>query len=226
MTLKTIPSPKMLHMLFGFGTASTAPNIPEIQALFLSKIPELSDGGASGYVWLSQAIANPEGDDAEPPLLGGVFGILALQDTDDEEDMLALMNPIAEEAAERYPESNVTFGPTFEKYDSFLEWYEVYFDQSAAGTNMWMGSRLLDKEALTGDVDKLAADLDRIAANRTDTMSLMVHLVAGKGVQEAEPRGGENAVLPAWRRSYAHSRRFYPPPFRARPYDLEWPSGN
>ncbi|KAL2112209.1 hypothetical protein VUR80DRAFT_8269 [Thermomyces stellatus] len=203
-TLRTIPSPKMLHMLFSFGTASTAPNIPEIQALFLSKVPELSDGGASGYVWISNALENPEGENSELPELAGVFGLLTLQDTDDEEDMLALMNPIVEEAAERYLESNVTFGPLFEKYDSFLEWFEVYWDQSPAGQNTWMGSRLLDEEALTGNFEQLAANLERLG-DTMDTMSLMVHLVAGKGVQEAEPRGGGNAVLPAWRKAYAHS---------------------
>lgn len=200
----------MLHMLFSFGTASTAPDIPEIQALFLSKIPDLLDAGASGYVWVSKALENPEGEDADPPLLAGVFGILALQDTDDEEDMLALMDPIAEEAAERYPASDVTFSPQFEKFDSFLDWYNVYFDQGPAGTNMWMGSRLLDEEALTGDAEKLAADLD-LLMDSTEETSLMVLIVAGKGVHEAEPRGGGNAVLPAWRKSYAHARKFYTP---------------
>ena len=192
-------------MTFALGTDYTAPNISDIQALFLSKVPELSDGGATGYAWLSKALEAPEG--LESTMLGGAFGILALQDTHDEEDFLALMGPIAEEAKERFPESNVTFAPMFEKYDSFLDWFKVYDDQSPAGANVWMGSRLLDEEALKGDLEKLAGNLDRLG---DDGGSLMVHLVAGKGVHKAKPRGGENAVLPAWRKAYAHSRKLHP----------------
>lgn len=147
-------------MTFGLGAASTDPNIAGRQALFLSKVPELSDGGASGYAWLFKDFENP--DPATGPLnLGGVSGHLALQDTHDEEAMLALMNPIAEEAAEHFPASNITFGLVFEKYDSFLDWFDVHCDQSAAGMDLWIGSRLFDGEAL-GDSDKLAGDLDRM----------------------------------------------------------------
>lgn len=198
----------MLHMQFSLATASTAPNITDIQALFLSKVPKLSDGGAAGYAFLSKDQENPLGENADPPLISGVLGFLTLQDTHDEENMLALMNPIVEEAAERYPESKVTFETQFEKYDSFLEWFDLHYDQGAAGMNMWMGSRLLDQEALTGDFEKLAAQVDRLA-DTTGGNTMMVFLVAGKGVQEAEPRGGGSAVLPAWRKSYAHSSKFH-----------------
>ncbi|MBE3050261.1 hypothetical protein IMZ48_48745 [Candidatus Bathyarchaeota archaeon] len=187
-------------MAFVLGIASTDPNVPGIQALFLSKVPELSDSGASGYVFFSKAFENP--DSAGAPMMGGLFGNLTLQDTHDEEAMLALMAPIVEEAAERFPGSNTTLFPVFEKYDSFLEWYEVTFDQSPAGTNRWTGSRLLGEEALAGDVDALAGNLDRLWDKGVDVVVVLI--VGGEGVHEAEPRGGGNAVLPAWRWAYAH----------------------
>ncbi|SPO00052.1 related to isoamyl alcohol oxidase [Cephalotrichum gorgonifer] len=201
-TLRVIPSPKMLHMIFMLGTTSTAPNITDIQALFLSKVPSLSDSGLAGYVWLAKEMVNPAGPDPGPPLLGGIFGMLTLQDTDDEKDMLNLMEPIVEEAAQRFPDSNVTFGPVIEKYGSFQDWYSVYHDNGAAGSSQWLGSRLFGEDTLTGDAGELAARLDRL---EDLTGQLMVYMVSGKGVFEAEPRGGGTAVSPAWRTSYVHN---------------------
>jgi hypothetical protein len=34
-----------------------------------------------------------------------------------------------------------------------------------------------------------------------------VFLVSGKGVHQAKPRGGGNAVLPAWRTSWVHASK-------------------
>ena len=73
------------------------------------------------------------------------------------------------------------------------------------GADVWMGSRLFDNEALAGN-DDLAEIIERLE----DVVDeLMVIMVGGKGVWKADIRGGENAVLPAWRSAYTHNSRFY-----------------
>lgn len=128
-----------------------------------------------------------------------------LQDTHDEEVMLALMEPLAWEAAMRFPDSGVIFRPKFAMYDSVLEWISVYTDAKPAGADVWMGSRLFDSEALA-DRDGLAGVIERLG----DIVGeFMVLVVGGMGVWRAEVRDGENSVLPAWRSAYTHNSAFY-----------------
>lgn len=202
--MRTIPSPKLLHMTFMLATGVEDPNIPGMQALFFSHIPRLSNGGASGYTWLSRKrnVTNVSGSQT---FLGGVFGGLVLQDTHDEEIMLALMEPLTLDAAKRFPDTGIIFRPEFETYDSFLEWITVYTDEMPVGADVWMGSRLFDGEALA-DGDGLADVIERLG----DVVDeLMVIMVRGKGVWRADIRGGVNAVLPAWRSAYTHNSGFH-----------------
>lgn len=139
--------------------------------------------------------------------MGGVFGAFVLQGTHDEEDMLALMEPLASASAKRFPESGVVFRPKFERYDSILEWISVYADEKPVGADVWMGSRLFDGKALA-DRDSLA---DVIEGLGDVVGELMVIVVGGKGAWRAEVRGGENSVLPAWGSAYTHNSGFYRP---------------
>src|SRR6202012_4999577 len=72
----------------------------------------------------------------------------------------------------------------------------------SVGSSERLGSRLLSRGALTGNQTKLKNAL-RTASNGTWT--LLNHLVAGKGVQNAKIPGGNNSVCPAWRNNtYIH----------------------
>lgn len=198
--MRTIASPKILHMTFRLAVGAGNPDVSGIQALYLSHVPRLSDGGASGYTWLSKNRNGTNPTDGQA-MMGGVFGDLVLLDTHDEEAMLALMEPLTSEAATRFPDSGVIFRPKFERYDSFLEWISVYTDATPAGADVWMGARLFDREALA-DRDGLAGVIERLG----DVVGeLMVLVVGGMGVWRSEARGGENSVLPAWRSAYTHN---------------------
>ena len=69
------------------------------------------------------------------------------------------------------------------------------------GENVAIGSRLLDSEALTTDPQRLE---DALRASTPEPWTYQGHVVAGRGVRDAVVAGGENAVLPAWRRTYSH----------------------
>lgn len=66
-------------------------------------------------------------------------------------------------------------------------------------------SRLLDKDVLTKDLDALS---EALKPALLDDGWLATYLVAGKGVNEAKPCGGGNAVHPARRKAYVHARKY------------------
>jgi hypothetical protein len=89
-------------------------------------------------------------------------------------------------------------------YPSFWDWYKDANGPLDAGSDVILGSRLLDQKALTGDgnASLVKETLKIVTAGRNP---LMVYLVAGKGVRDARPRDGGNSVSPAWRRALVHA---------------------
>lgn len=66
-----------------------------------------------------------------------------------------------------------------------------------------MSSRLLDRDALTSNLTKAKEAYELFADGGGSNM----FMVSGKGVHDAVPRGGSNAVLPAWRSTYVHASK-------------------
>lgn len=75
---------------------------------------------------------------------------------------------------------------------------------SAAGLDEYVGSRLLSKEAVTSNLTAAAAAYKQFSLSGLGT----AYLVSGKGVFNAKPPGGGDAVCPAWRTSYIHASKF------------------
>lgn len=198
--MKVYKTPKITASGFLIGTSAAAPFKYDLLAYILSQFPSLSDAGLSGYTNLSPQTPNPAGGSDE---VAGIQGIFAAQDVNDPEYILKLFKPINDTIQKRWPGA-VQFIATKEEYGSFLEWYDVYFDQGAAGVTLYLASRLLGEEAL-GDGKEFRGALEEslIAAG-----GLTVHLIAGKGVRDAKPRGGSAAVNPGWRKTYIHASKF------------------
>ena len=66
-----------------------------------------------------------------------------------------------------------------------------------------VGSRLLDTEALTTNLTAVKVALQGFIP-QGDGQSASIDLVSGKGVWNAMPRGGSDAVNPAWRKAVVH----------------------
>jgi len=77
----------------------------------------------------------------------------------------------------------------------FLE----YADASTAGVDKVVGSWLLPADTLTDEdfKDTLMTFLGESGGR--------LYMVSGKGVWDAEPRGGGDAVNPAWRKALVHA---------------------
>ena len=80
-------------------------------------------------------------------------------------------------------------------------------DAQAAGYSGRLGSRLLDKRALTLNVDDLKAALKK---STPLPWSLLGHLTAGPGTHSPPDGipGGSNAVGPGWRMAYTHVGKY------------------
>ena len=94
-----------------------------------------------------------------------------------------------------------------QSYDTWLDFFEINFDNGTAGSSTVMVSRLIGEDALTGDPE---AFQDAIKAATGTSELVGFYPLGGKGVHEATPRGGSNSVNPGWRKAYVHSRKSSP----------------
>ncbi|KAK5999244.1 VAO-type flavoprotein oxidase [Cladobotryum mycophilum] len=200
-TIKTHPTPKVLSILWMATTDPKEPFVFDIITYMMSQIPGLMKQGLSGYNLITGGIPNPFPMPGLPKELAGLLGTCILQDVDDPEAANKLFKPINDTIKERWG-GKVVFYTNLTQYDSWLGWYNENYDMGQAGGSSFIVSRLLDGETLTGDPKKLTAAL-KSATKASGSMSAF--MVAGKGVQDAKPRGGSNAINPAWRKAYVHA---------------------
>ncbi|KAF0321629.1 FAD binding domain-containing protein, partial [Colletotrichum asianum] len=195
------PSPAITHTFWAIRTEPDASYLPALTAYVLSQMPALERAGMSMYCTSSRVLMdNPFPVQSLPAQIAGVMGVALLQDQVDPEAMRELWQPINATIAARWPEA--MFVLQTEHFASWFDWFDKYRDARPVGYHLIFASRLLDEAALTEDVDALAAAVGT-ATERVGRVTAF--LVSGRGVHEAVPRGGGNAVHPAWRRAYIHA---------------------
>ena len=80
-------------------------------------------------------------------------------------------------------------------------------DVSQAGQDIVLGSRLLDKETVTGNQTRLKEAIKGFVGTGPGS-SGGPFLLGGRGVWDAVLRDGSDAVNPAWRKALAHFSEF------------------
>lgn len=161
------------------------------------------DAGLSGYNFITTGSPNPVPVPGAPDEIAGMMGSVIVQDADSPDALDKIFKPLNDTIKEKWHGEAKLFQITT-AYDSFLDWFNVNYDQGTAGTSAYLVSRLLDEQALTLDTDALK---EAVKSASVQASGLQVFMVGGKGVQHAEPRGGGNAVNPGWRDSYVHARK-------------------
>lgn len=117
------------------------------------------------------------------------------------DSLTTVVNQLFADATSLYPGRFATY-TNATSYPDFWGYYEINNGPLSAGSDILLGSRLLDGKALTGNLTALAEAYKTASA---PGLGAQAFLVSGKGVHNAKPRGGSNAVNPAWRRAYVHS---------------------
>jgi hypothetical protein len=202
MTMMTFPSPQVLNNNFYFFTTSTTAGAFDAVTYFVSKLPELAAAGVSGYPLIYDNVRNPVITTRNN--LTGIAGKLVMFDTKDPAEFKKILDPIVKHINATWP--GFVFSQNTTSYPNYLSWYSEHYDSSAAGHGSIMASRLLDAKALAGNTTALGTAYKKFQGS--DLTSLFI--VSGKGVWEAKPRGGGNAVSPAWRTAIVHSSEFHP----------------
>ncbi|KAF2092444.1 FAD-binding domain-containing protein [Rhizodiscina lignyota] len=187
-TIRTVPATPIAVYDFTLEAEPNSTTYWDIVKYFLAQFPALAASNVSAYTYLypnMDSVASFE----------GVFALSNPASANALEDMWI---PFWSHVNETYPNKTVakaksTIFPNL--YSLFLE----YADTSGAGVDKVVGSRLLPSEALTDDAFSNALiDFLGDSGGR-------LYMVSGKGVWDAEPRGGNNAVNPAWRNALVHA---------------------
>ncbi|KAJ0332175.1 hypothetical protein COL5a_001879 [Colletotrichum fioriniae] len=201
-TVKTHPEKKLTMVLFMAFTVPEAPFTLDLATWAASQLPYLSDSGLSGYLMATVNSTPPIPIPGLPERVAGLMGKTIILDTQDTAKINEIFRPLNKTIQERWP-GQVNLLVLTQPYDSFAAWYAENFDDGQAGGSIYLISRFLDKKTLTNDLDALKSALEPILLNDG---WLGTYLVAGKGVNEAKPRGGGNSVHPVWRKAYVHAR--------------------
>ncbi|KAH8907907.1 FAD-binding domain-containing protein [Coniochaeta sp. PMI_546] len=197
-TMRTYPTPQLTNLFLTLATVnSSSPRVWDMVAYVLSQFPSLGDAGLSGYGYLFNAIPNPL--DGGVTSVSGMIASVVLQDTQSPRVMTDLWAPVLTHISQTWPE--VIIDTNITTFPSFLAWYHEHHDTTPTGNDTYVGSRLLDETALTANLTASAEAFKQMSSGGVST----AYLVSGKGVHDALPRGGGDAVLPAWRRAYIHA---------------------
>ena len=199
--VKAHPTNRVAAQILSFAplTANDSSAFMDAVTIVHQNYPDLSDSGFSGYG--SWSIYSPT------PLVGNystgfIHTIAVLGKTAPEAEQL-----FASTAAQlkKYNGTSLHMTteylsfPTYSAYYSALSGIETPVGQTAA-----IGSRLLDREALTGSAAALKAMLRSIAGTPEQATSTNIVFVGG-GQVFADAADAFSGVNPAWRRSYVHN---------------------
>jgi hypothetical protein len=195
-TIKAFPSSPFVTVTIQIGTAPESEQFWDFSTYLLSQYPALSELGIGGYGTLSP---NSSVNSTLYGGFAGIFYIPALYPTNTSSSLASAFSPIINHVQTTWPGQFQTL-ISEKTYPQFNDFFLVTSGPDYAGIDIQVGSRLLDAKALSGDLPALKKALKGSMAPG----GLNPYLLSGKGVRDAVPRGGSDAVNPAWRTSLVH----------------------
>lgn len=171
-------------------------------ASILSQYSSLDAQGISGYTFINPNFTSAAFNITSPvDAFYESFNLPLLHPENSTALLAKALNDVFNTATAPYPGSFVqSVAPRL--WDDFYSFYTVNNGPLNAGFDFIIGSRLLSTESLT---DNQTAVIEAFRAAAPPSSSTEVNLVAGHGVRNAQPRGGSNAVNPAWRKALVHT---------------------
>ena len=199
-TVKTVPSPQIVGLLFQITQPLSEPDAQvDIMRYMLRHFPDLGRQNVSGYSYLyNQCPSRIRADNGTAPI-SCFAGAFALQDTANVTAITALFMPLFAHIKSTWPVATTMAIPLY--FPNHLAWSRTMVEPNEAGQTQYVGSHLLDERALTS----VTAESKQAFADFASVSVATAFLVGGRGVMDAVPAGGSNAVLPAWRKTYVHA---------------------
>jgi hypothetical protein len=164
---------------------------------FVSQYPLLAEHNLAGYGGI---YPNTTLNSTNYGGFQGVFVLPVLSPSNTTSSVEGILAPILNFINSTWP-NEFAFQTESAEYSSFYDWWLLSNGPDNGGIEILVGSRLLDAQALSGDLVALRTALQGFTPPGGASM---VYLVGGKGVRDVVPRGGSDAVNPAWRKALVH----------------------
>ncbi|QKX58297.1 uncharacterized protein TRUGW13939_05419 [Talaromyces rugulosus] len=193
-TVRTVPSSPIAVYDFTIEAQINSRAYWDSVAYLLAQYPTLSDSNVAAYTYMypNTSAAGLGGD------IASFEAVFALYDPASANILENLLKPFLHHVNETYS-GQITTKATSTIFPNFYSMFLKYADDGGAGVDKVVGSRLLPPETLTKDAFRGALmDFMGDAGGR-------LYMVSGKGVWDAKPRGGSDAVNPAWRKALIHA---------------------
>jgi hypothetical protein len=193
-TIRTVPATPIAVYDFTLEAEPNSTVYWDIVTYFLAQFPGLAASNVSAYTYLFPNISSG----ASGGSVATFEVVLALSNPASGNTLEEMWIPFWSYVNETYPNATVAKAKSIifpNLYSLFLE----YADSAGAGVDKVVGSRLLPSETLTDEAFSSAL------VNFLGDSGGRLYMVSGKGVWDAQPRGGSNAVNPAWRGALIHA---------------------
>ena len=195
-TVKAYPRLPTVTYSFAFNTSANSQTYWEMVGYFHSQIPSMSEKGAMGYYYIVPYDPTTANISYAGKLLGAFFFPHKTM-----AQASAIMGPVVNHIKTQSDGGDDVKVVTIvtPPVDFTTMWLNN--PPESVGVDGRLGSYLLTNHSLHGNITALAETLKIITPPGEFTLG---HMVAGPGVRNAKIPGGEDAVLPAWRRAYTH----------------------
>ncbi|KAL9070885.1 MAG: hypothetical protein Q9157_005661 [Trypethelium eluteriae] len=193
-TVRTFPASPIALYDFKLQAAPNSTVYWDIMGHLLAQLPDLSAANVSAFTYLYPNITPSESGGP----VASFEGVFALPEPTSSSSLEDLLTPIWRYVNETYPNQTVTQAKST-VYPNLYSLFLDFADDSAAGVDKVVGSWLLPPDTLTDDAftDALISFLGNSGGR--------LYMVSGRGVWNAQPRGGSDAVNPAWRKALVHA---------------------
>ncbi|PMB63643.1 putative FAD-linked oxidoreductase [Beauveria bassiana] len=201
-TTKTVPTPKITASTFTFFINPDDPQALNVTSFFVSKLPNMVEQAANGYLTSLHKSPHPLKPNPAGPFFTGILGSMVLVDSEDQEKLENMLQDVEEEAKGKFPAVELKILQTT-VYDSLLQYLTAFsrFLPNNAGSNMHIDSKLVSADMLRNE--EVVHEVNKRAVSRGPFSTMGMLVVGGKGLRDAQPVGGSNAVHPSWKKTVA-----------------------
>ncbi|KAK8016310.1 hypothetical protein PG993_014499 [Apiospora rasikravindrae] len=203
-TMLTYPSPSMLRVCLYIASPEAGKRwFWDMLGYVLSQFRYLDRNGVSGYSTVqSNMSADVNGTMFNADVWDGSF---VLPDTEDPAKMSAIWEPILGHVRKAWPEAIIIPALNITAFRTYLDYFQDAHDEGIfSGLDQYAGSRLLDASSLAAaDPSELGRAFKALSSPSGYGTAF---LVTGTGTRNAKPRGGGNAVCPAFRKSTVYAK--------------------
>ncbi|KAF9461436.1 isoamyl alcohol oxidase [Collybia nuda] len=200
-TVKAHPSNPWIAQVLTMAPFSdiSIPDFMKAVAIIYGAYPDLNDGGFSGYgAW---AVGSPTPVFAN--FTTGLTQVLAVAN----KSLAEVVDIFAPTMAKlvQYNETSLDISVSYIPFPSYQSYYSTLSGvQQLVGTSGAVGSRLLDRRALTTDPAALAKMLN-VTAGKPGEFTVNNVCIVGGGQVTADASDKNSGVNPAWRTAYIHN---------------------